>query len=155
LEEDIVYLFGAPEPKLVAGHYMQAIKSMEEISAAGHENTLRQKMLPFLENAYGEVKRQTNLKFDVAKAASFEFDLIRAQSTKASFEDIYDIMVNLYREMFQSQDSAIQKAALLRTFLYQYKIRLLSLDQHIPDADIHLLKAIAKRSEEELNSLLK
>ena len=79
--------------------------------------------------------------------------MILAQSKRASFEDIYNIMVALYKEMFQSDANGVQKAALLRTFLYQYKIRLLSFDEHLSDADIQLLIDIAKRSEEELNGL--
>lgn len=155
LEEDIVYLFGAPEPKRVVPHYMQAIKTLEEISAASDEDALREKVLRFLENAYAEVKKQTSLTFDITKAASFEFALIRAQSRKAAFESIYNIMVDLYTEIFQSDQPGIQKAALLRTFLYIYKIRLLTLDNYISDEDIHLLKSIAKRSEDELNRLVK
>lgn len=108
-------------------------------------------MLPDLEKAYGEVKKQTSLRFDSKKAALHEFDLILAQSKRASFENIYEFMLDLYREMFQSEGRGVQKAALLRTFLYHYKIRLLSFDDHLSDADIQLLIDIAKRSEEELN----
>ncbi|MBP9692542.1 MAG: hypothetical protein KBD90_04335 [Alphaproteobacteria bacterium] len=153
LESEIAYFYGATERELVAQHYMQAIKTLEKEGISSDKKSLRDKMLPDLENAYREVKKQTSLHFAPQKAAVHEFDLILAQSKRASFEDIYNIMVDLYREMFQSESSGIQKAALLRTFLYQYKIRLLSLDEHLSDADIHLLIDIAKRSEEELDGL--
>ena len=153
LESDIAYFYGVEERKLVAQHYMQAIKILDTEGASSDKKVLRDKMLPDLEKAYVEVKKQTSLRFDPQKAAAHEFDLVLAQSQRASFEDIYEIMVNLYKEMFQSENSGVQKAALLRTFLYQYKIRLLSLDDHLSDADIQLLMDIAKRSEEELNRL--
>ena len=153
LESEIAYFYGAEERELVAQHYMQAIKTLEKEGISSDEKALREKMLPDLEKAYGEVKKQTSLRFDPQKAAVHEYDLILAQSKRASFEDIYAFMLDLYREMFQSEGNGIQKAALLRTFLYQYKIRLLSLDDYLSDADIQLLIHIAKRSEEELNGL--
>jgi hypothetical protein len=153
LESEIAYFYGAKERELVAQHYMQAIKTVEKEGISSDEKVLQDKMLPDLEKAYGEVKKQTSLRFDPKKAAVHECDLILAQSKRASFEDIYNSMVDLYQEMFQSDGNGIQKAALLRTFLYQYKIRLLSFDEHLTDADIHLLMEIAKRSEEELDGL--
>jgi hypothetical protein len=153
LEEDIAYFYDAKEKELIAQNYIQAIKTLENERKSCDEKALRDKMVPDLEKAYLEVKKQTPLRFDAKKAALYEFDLILAQSKRAAFEEIYEIMVNLYREVFQSETSSIQKAALLRTFLYQYKIRLLSLDKRLSDADIQLLIAIAKRSEEELNVL--
>jgi hypothetical protein len=153
LEEQIAYFYGAKKRELVAQYYIKAIKTLEKEGFSSDEKVLRDKMLPDLEKAYLEVKRQTTLRFDAKKAASHEFDLILAQSKGTSFEDIYEIMVDLYREMFQSDENGIKKAALLRTFLYQYKIRLLSLDHHLSDADSQLLIDIAKRSEEELNVL--
>jgi hypothetical protein len=153
LEEEIVYLYGAPEPQKVASHYMQAIKTLEEISATTSEEQLREKTLPFLVNAYAEVKAQTALQFDVLTAASYEYDMISAQSRKAGFEDICAIHVRLYQEIFQSKDPAIEKAAMLRTFLYQYKIRLLSREDHVSNEDISLMKQLAKRSAELLNGL--
>lgn len=153
LEEEIAYFYGVKEPKLVADYYIKAVKVLEENSAIFDAHILRGKVQPFLEKAYTEVKNQTQLKFDTKKVASYEFDLIQAQSKRAMFENIYDIMVDLYKEVFQSNDHAIQKAALLRTFLYQYKIRLLSFDKFLSEDDISLLKIIAKRSEDELNQL--
>lgn len=152
LESEIAYFYGAKECEVVAQHYMQAIKTLETEGVSVNKETLRDKMLPELEKAYGEVQKQPSLCFDPKKSALYEFELILAQSQRASFEKIYEIMVNLYKEMFQSEGSGVQKAALLRTFLYQYKIRLLSLDDHLSDADVELLIRIAKRSEEELNT---
>jgi hypothetical protein len=153
-ESNIAYFYGVEDRKLVAQHYIQAIKILETEGATSDKKVLRDKMLPDLEKAYEEVKKQTSLRFDPQKAAAHEFDLILAQSQRALFEDIYEIVVKLYKEMFQSENNGVQKAALLRTFLYQYKISLLSLHDHLSDADIQLLMNIAKRSEEELNRLM-
>jgi hypothetical protein len=152
-EKEIAYFYGAKDPELIAQHYMQAIKALETKGAAANIKILREKMLPSLENAYQEVKKQTSLHFDVELAAALEFGLILAQSKRASSKDINGIMLALYKEMFQSDAIGIQKAALLRTFLYQYKIKLLSFDELLSDADIELLRALARRSEEELNSI--
>lgn len=153
LEKQIVYLYGVKNPELVVEHYLQAIQILEKEGISAGKSVLGEKMMPFLDGAYLEIKRQTSYQFDIKKAASIEFDLIFAQSIRAPFEEIYNIMVDLYREVFQSTEKGIEKAAMLRTFLYQYKIMLLSLDPELSEEDIGLMIRIAKRSEEELNQL--
>ena len=58
-------------------------------------------MIKPLKNAYEEIQAQTSLKFDSNKAAQYEFELILAQAKEDTFEAIYQIMNNLYKEVFQ------------------------------------------------------
>lgn len=108
-------------------------------------------MIRHLRSAYGEVGKQTVLKFDINQAAHHEFRLIIAQSKEAPFEQIYQIMIDLYSEVFNTKDIAIHKAALLRTFFYKYKTSLLRKNGGLSEDDQTLILSMAKSSEKELS----
>jgi len=108
-------------------------------------------MLPHLEAAYREISRQRNLQFDPHEAAMLELQMILGNASGASFETVQEIQTRLYTLVFQSDDPSIKKAALLRTFLYQYKVHVLKREGKIREADRQLLIAMAKASVEYLN----
>ena len=62
-------------------------------------------------------------------------------------------MIQLYSTVFQSNSPLIQKAASLRTFLYQYKANLLRIEHRLTDEDQRVMLEIAKTSKELLNSI--
>lgn len=153
LEAELAYCYGIANPSMAAEPYMKAIQRLEQSQKPLNRESLQKEMLPLLEQAYTEIRKQRAFSFDVKKAALYEFDLILAQAERASFESICNIMVDLYGEVFQTRSATIEKAAMLRTFLYQYKIKLLSHNSTLSNADIELLKALGKRSESELNTV--
>ncbi len=152
LEADIAYFYNALNRSPIAELYMEAIKTFDRALSQGREN-LESKTVPILEAAYTQVQEQTVLVFDIKVVALIEFKLIKAQAEKQSFEVIYALMVELYEAVFQMSAAAIHKAALLRTFLYQYKIRVLQWEGLLSDADMHVLRVVAKASEVELARL--
>lgn len=150
LEEDLAYFYGAKETRLIAKHYMDALKQLE----IGGDDALEEKVFGHLKKAYAEVQNQTHLVFDLDKAAKYEYLLIRAQSKQDSFEVIYGIMVDLYSEVFRldKSNSSISKAAMMRTFLYKYKTKILKTVGALTDGDISLMLTLARASEQELES---
>lgn len=150
LEEDLAYFYGAKETGLIAKHYIEALKQLE----IGSDDALEAKVLGHLKKAYAEVQNQTDLVFDLDKAAKYEYLLIRAQSKQDSFEVIYGIMVDLYGEVFglDKNSSSISKAAMMRTFLYKYKTKILKTVGVLTDGDISLMLMLARASEHELES---
>lgn len=146
LEEDLAYFYGARKRDLIAKHYVEALKWLES------GNVLEVEMLGHLRNAYKEVQNQTDLIFDLDRAAKYEYLLILAQSKQDSFEVIYGIMVDLYSEVFGLNKSSpsISKAAMMRTFLYKYKTNVLRAEGVLNDADVSLMLALARFSEAEL-----
>lgn len=151
-EQEIAYFFEAENPKPIKEHYINAIGIF---TAAKYQSqqTISGLVTPYLVSAYTEIQKQTGLNFSIETAARYEFDLIWAQSQKCSQEDIREIMVKLYTEIFQTTNDAIEKAARLRTFLYSYKIAVQSMAAGLQDSDVALLKAIAQQSEQELKTL--
>lgn len=151
LEKEIAFFFGVNEPELVSKHYIEAIKLLDK---RAHVSEVRLKilMLPHLLAAYAEVKRQTCFRFDVQKAASLELDLFIANISNAPFEKEYELLVDIYSEVFGKITDQIRNAALLRTFLYRYKNHLMSLDKPLSNDDIDFLKSIAEKTEVELKS---
>lgn len=134
-EKEIAYFYGAPNPDAIAEQYIKAIVELEQ---GGLESAI----IPHLKAAYEEVKNQTGFRFEVGLAAQHECRLIRAQARQASFEEIYQIMKDLYGEVFQTTSVEIDKAAYLRTFLYIYKIRLLNMSGGLTSEDKELLLKI-------------
>lgn len=151
-EKEIAYFYGAKNPELIAKHYLKAIEKLEQIGIQVDNNLLEKSMLHHLKEAYQEVRNQTHLKFDIDKAAKYEFQLILAQTKEEPFEKIYHIMVNLYKEIFHSDKLDIHKGAMLRTFLYKYKLSLLKKNNTLSDSDQDLMLAIAKASKKALNN---
>lgn len=151
-EKEIAYFYGAKNPEIIAQYYIKAINSLEKLGIQANETTLKKEMIDPLIKAYEEVQIQTARKFDPNKAAEYEFQLILAQTKGDTFETIYQIMTNLYHEVFSSHTEAIQKAAMLRTFLYKYKISLKK-NNTLSIEDQNLLRAMAKESEQTLNNI--
>lgn len=151
-EQEIAYFYGVPHPNSVAKHYETALKQLEILGENASDQKLEASVLPFLVLAYEEVSKQTSLIFNIESAAKIELSLILAQAQKASFEEISTIMQNLYKTVFNSDVYAIHKAAMLRTFLYQYKITVLQNEKQISEDDKNLMLLLAKASEEALNS---
>ncbi|MBX9805501.1 MAG: hypothetical protein K2Y18_07095 [Alphaproteobacteria bacterium] len=152
-EEDITYFYGAKDTRLIADNYLKALCELEKLGIQTEVGALEEAMIPHLRAAYREVENQTPLKFNIERAARHEFKLIMAQSLEASFEKIYQIMVDLYSEVFGSNDYGIHKAASLRTFLYKYKISLLRNEGGLTPNDCTLILSLARSSEQELSQL--
>lgn len=152
-EKDIAYFYGANDPAKISQNYIKAIQEFERLGTNANKELLKHAMLEPLKNAYEEIQAQTPLKFDSNKAAQYEFELILAQAKEETFETIYQIMNNLYKEVFQSSAIAVHKGAMLRTFLYKYKISLLKKSNILTNEDQTIMRAIAKESEQELNKL--
>lgn len=151
-EKEIAYFYGAKNPEIIAQYYIEAIKRLEKLGIQTKEATIKNEMLDLLTKAYEEVQIQTLRKFDPKKAAEHEFQLILAQAKGETFETIYKIMCNLYTEVFATHPEAIQKAAMLRTFLYKYKISLQK-NNTLSLEDQNLLRAMAKESDQILNNI--
>ena len=148
-EQEIVYLYGAKDIVPIAEEYLKALEAFEE----SEPNEPSLKGLQHLEAAYLEVSKQTGMKFDCPKAARIEYNLILAQSQQKDFETIKSIMIDLYQIVFNTESFHIHKAAMLRTFLYQYKVALLKNKAKLTPKDKDIMLTIAKESEEQLNQL--
>lgn len=144
-EKQIAYFFGVSHEEPVAKAYLQALKKLEEVGPNGSKE-----LLPYLERAYEEIARQKNLNFDTTKAADIELQIILGNALSASFETIQDLMIQLYTLVFDSHSPHIKKAAMLRTFLYQYKAEVMK-EGEIPLKDQELMLEIAKASERYLD----
>lgn len=152
-EKDIAYFYDASDPEKIANHYLEALKQLEILGTNVSDEVLESKMLPALVQAYAEVAKQTHLEFDTTEAAKLELSLILSQAKKAPFDKIQNIMQNLYKEIFKSDLYSIQKAAMLRTFLYRYKISVMQNENTFTENDKKLMLLLAKMSEEELQNI--
>jgi hypothetical protein len=151
-EAQIAYFFGVRDPEPVKEAYMNALKQIEVLGSHSTD-TLQKEVLPYLELAYQSIANQRNWDFDIQLAAQIELEIILGNINGASFEKISDLMVQLYTLVFQSNSPKILKAAWLRTFLYQYKAKIMEKEQQISHQDYVLLLNMAKTSEEFLNSI--
>ncbi|MBS0649250.1 MAG: hypothetical protein JSS10_08525 [Verrucomicrobia bacterium] len=151
-EKEIAYFFGVDHEGPVVKAYLKAIKKLEEIGPNGSKKRLHHEMMPYLENAYKEIAHQRNLNFDTTKAADIEFQIILGNALGSTFEIVQDLMIQLYTVIFQTHSPAIKKAAMLRTFLYQYKAEVMK-EGEIPLDDQELMIEVAKASEKYLSLL--
>ena len=152
-ERSIAYFFGAKNIGPIADAYVGALQVLEELRVNASQQERTEKMLPFLEKAYQEIKSQTSLEFDIRQAAVLELELILAQSEQSDFERINQIMVDLYELIFRSKSFDIRKAAMLRTFLYKYKICIIKAERNILESDKKVMVTLAEASKELLNGL--
>jgi len=150
-EKKIAYFFGVSDEKPVIEAYMNALEKLA-IESKSIES-LEKEMVPYLENAYRSIKQQRNWKFDPHLAAEIEFQIILGNFKNLSFEIVQDLMVQLYQIVFQSDSFLIQKAARLRTFLYQYKAKVLEMENKLTEEDRRIMLEIATASKELLNSI--
>ncbi|MEB3702026.1 hypothetical protein Bealeia1_01107 [Candidatus Bealeia paramacronuclearis] len=149
LEEELAFFFNAKDPERIQYHYIAALKALENDALC--QEVRKREILENLAQAYAEVAHQTSLAFDPAKAAELEYALISAQRQQASFESMAEIMRDLYAVVYGTRSLHLEKAALLRTFLYLYKIRLINAEEGLLESDVSLLKVIDKASKTELS----
>ena len=153
-EKEIAFFYFAKNTRNIARHYIQAITKFEKAKNEQVDiNELQRVTTPDLSQAYLAVQQETLLTFDLNKAAILEFNLIYSQSIQDDFDYIKQIMIDLYKTIFRTDNSHITKAAMLRTSLYQYKTIVISEKQGLSKNDIIILKNIAKSSEQELANL--
>ena len=150
-EKEIAYFYGAKNSESISKYYLEALQKLEIIGVNASCEEVEKHVLPPLIKAYVEIIKETSLQFDFNKAATLEMRLILSQAKKASFEEINFIMIDLYREVFKTDDFSIHKAAMLRTFLYQYKIRVLQSENNFSDNDKKIMLLLSKASEAELH----
>lgn len=130
-EKEIAYFYGVSNPKPAVEAYVEALKKLETIGSNNSIDLLEQEILPYLEDAYNYFAQQRNWNFDIPHAAQIELQIILGNANGSSFETIQDLMTQLYTVVFQSHSPNIRKAAMLRTFLYQYKVAVLKREQRI------------------------
>lgn len=82
-----------------------------------------------------------------------EFQIILGNAKNLSFESALELMIELYKTVFQTDSPLIQKAARLRTFLYQYKASVLKISPELTTEDQIVMLEIARTSKELLNSI--
>lgn len=138
-EKEIAYFYGAEDITPIAEAYLKALNFLET-QESNH-------VLQHLTQAYAEISRQTGRNFDGLKAAEFEYQLIQAQAEQQDFDTIKAIMINLYQAVFNTESIHIHKAAMLRTFLYQYKVDLIKKQAALTPNDKNIMLAIAQESE--------
>lgn len=151
-EKKIAYFFGVDNEAPIIEAYMNALEKLKMMGSDPIE-LLEKEMIPHLEKAYQSIKQQRNWSFDPYLAAKIEFQIILGNFTGSSFEVVQDLMIQLYSTIFQSNSHFIQKAAMLRTFLYQYKASLLKIKPRLIEEDQRVMLEIAKTSKEFLNSI--
>lgn len=143
LEREIAYFYDVANPAPIVENYMCAITCFEK----DHKGVLKEDVIACLEEAYKEVKKQSALSFDPHTAACYEYNLIKSQALKAPTEKIEQIMVQIYQTVFQSKNPIIETIARLRTFLYQYKVNLVSKNAKILPEDEIVLRSVDQRSK--------
>lgn len=147
-ESLIAYFYGVKDEKLLVEPYLKALNKLEALDTNDSEQ-LKREMLPYLEEAYRSIAQQRNWDFDIEAAAFLEFQIILGNADGTSFDIVEELMVQLYSTVFRSDSPLIKKAAMLRTFLYQYKAKQNVLTQ----AEKKMLLEMAQISKECLNSI--
>ncbi|MDP1835741.1 MAG: hypothetical protein Q8K75_07415 [Chlamydiales bacterium] len=151
-EQELTYFFGVSDEEPVVRSYMAALQQIELIGLDSID-LLEQKMLPHLEKAYQSVAEQRKWNFDIQVAAKIEFQIIVGNCKGSSFEGVCNLMIQLYNLVFQCNSPLIQKAAMLRTFLYQYKVHLLKDDSEFSQQDQRIMLELTQTSKKFLNSI--
>lgn len=151
-EKKIAYFFSVDNEAPVIEAYMNALEKLKMIESNPIE-FIEKEMIPHLEKAYQSIKQQRNWNFEPHIAAKIEFQIILGNINGSTFEAVQDLMIQLYSTIFQSDSHFIQKAATLRTFLYQYKASLLKIKPSLTEEDQRVMLEIAKTSKEFLNSI--
>lgn len=133
---------------------MAALEKLEACKANPSPDDLED-VLTDLEMAYRSITEQRNWLFDPRRAAQIELEVILGNRKGASFETVAERMVELYELIFESDSPSVLKAAMLRTFLYQYRNRILQVQKKLSQQDQDLLLAIDSASKSFLESLAK
>ncbi|WP_131783850.1 hypothetical protein [Legionella gresilensis] len=152
-EKNIAYFFGVENPNKVAHHYIQAVKEIERLGTGADDHTLGIYLMPHLRSAYQEIKEQKQLQFNIEKAAELEFKLFLGDIRNSTFEDNYQVLVQLYETVFQTKSDKILKSAMLRAFLFKYKFTIFETTKQLTPSDQDILLKLAKASESEMMSL--
>lgn len=154
-EKKLAYYFGAKNPEPIIEAYVKALKKLEEIGSHSPMHILEQELIPPLEEAYKIISEQKGLHFEAHRAAELELKIILGNANGASFETVQNFMSQLYTHVFQSTSRNIRKAAMLRTFLYQYKVDVQKREKTISDAEMKMLISLSETSKEFLNTISK
>lgn len=152
-EKKIAYYFGTKNPEPIIASYVNALKKLEAIGSRSSLQILEKELIPYLEEAYKEISEQRAWDFDVRQAAKLELQIILGNANGLNFETIQDLMSQLYALVFQSSSPNVRKAAMLRTFLYQYKVDVLKREKNISETEMNLLISLSETSKELLNSI--
>ena len=147
-EKDLAFYFNVSHPEPVITNYISAL-SMLENHGINHPS-LKSFMVPFLVSAYTSIAFQRNWQFDISKAAELEYEIIVGN---AKGENISRKQIELYQLIYHSTDFAIEKAVIIRSFIYQYKIKVLKEERVLSIEEMDMLLRLARLSESFLNSL--
>lgn len=150
-EKDIAYFFGVKDQELVAKHYVRAVELYELLKAELSEQKMQEQLLPHFILAYQEVAKQTGRDFDIKKAAHLEWELAMVFDRGLSFEASCQILVEIYQTVYQESSPQIDKAAMIRTFLYQYKNDIFKKTGHLSIKDRKTILHLASLSTSELD----
>jgi len=152
-ERKIAYYFGTENPEPIIASYVNALKRLEAIGSRSSMQILEKELIPYLEEAYKEISEQRTWDFDVPQAAKLELQIILGNANGLNFETIQDLMSRLYALVFQSSSPNVRKAAMLRTFLYRYKVDVLKRERYLSETEMNLLISLSETSKELLNSI--
>lgn len=152
-EAEIAYFFGVSDKTPVVQAYISALKKIEELGFDGPLSLLEKEVVPYLEIAYKSIALQRGWDFDAHLAAKMELQIILGNERESPFENVKNLMIDLYSLVFQSDSISLYKAAMLRTFLYQYKANIQKQEMKIPLKDQRIMLEIAKESVDLLNSI--
>lgn len=152
-EKTIAYFFGTSQPEVIKEYYVKALKKLEEIGSDSPISLAEREVTPYLEEAYKEIARQRNWDFNPSQAAVLELKIMLCYVKGENFDTIINLMIELYAHVFQSDSNNIHKAAMIRTFLYQYKVDLLKKEQKISQEEMKMMISLARTSEQLLNAI--
>lgn len=152
-ETEIAYFFGVADTRPVVQAYIGALRRLETLGHNCSSAVYEQEIIPFLEMAYRSIAEQRNWYFNTHAAAQIELQIILSNLTGTSFDTVKNLMVQLYTLVFQCYCPQIEKAAMLRTFLYQYKTEVLKKERRLSWQDQKLIVEIANLSKNYLNSI--
>lgn len=147
-EKELAYYFDVKDPEPVIANYLFALSILE--SHGIRHPSIKSLMLPFLESAYTSIAQQRNWHFDIQKAAALEYEIIIGN---AEGKDISSKQIELYQTIYETNNFAIEKAVMIRSFIYKYKIKVLQEERTLSQEEIDLLLQLAKLSECYLKSL--
>jgi hypothetical protein len=152
LEKNIAYFFGVENPDKVSCHYIKAVQEIERLGKNESRDILYMHLISHLRLAYQEVSEQKQLRFNIDKAAELEFELFMGGLRNSTFEKDFQILVKIYETVFQTSSNRMLKAAMLRSFLFKYKIAVFDETQKLTPSDQDILLELAKASEDEMMS---
>lgn len=147
-EKELAFYYDVEDPEPLRSNYIAAIRLLEQYGIDYPE--LKTYMIIHLEFAYLSLANQRGWDFDVKKAAALEYDIIIGSTLGL---DISEKQIELYQMIYHSNDFAIEKAVMLRSFIYHYKVKVLQEERTLSQEEMELLLNLARLSENYLRSL--